>query len=68
MIVPGADVDDDALQERAAALLDRLRPYSVPIKRYARILVRNRHSKPDWRADARPLTDQYAPANLLQAQ
>jgi spermidine synthase len=68
VIVPGAEVDDAALKERAEALLDRLQPYSVPIRRYARILIRTRNSGPDWRTDARPLTDQYAPANLLQAQ
>ena len=67
VIVPGTELDDDALQDRAEALLDRLRPYSVPIKRYARVLIRNRKARPDWRADARPLTDQDAPAHLLQA-
>ena len=66
IVVPGVTLDDDALKERAKQLNTRLRPYSVPIKRYARILNKSRGQRPDWRSDVRILTDQYSPANLLQ--
>lgn len=66
IIVPGTAVSDDMLKERAAELVDRLRPYSVPIKRYARIINSSRGRRPDWRTNSRILTDQYSPANLLQ--
>jgi spermidine synthase len=66
IIVPGTAVSDDMLKQRAAELEDNLRPYAVPIKRYARIIKSSRGRRPDWRTDARILTDQFAPANLLQ--
>ena len=66
IIVPGSNVDDAALLAVARRWRDRLAPYNVPIERYARRLVKLRGAKPDWRTDAQPLTDQYAPANLLQ--
>ncbi len=68
VIVPGTAVDDATLQQRASALLPRLRPYAVPIKRYTRMLIKDRKQRPDWRTDARILTDQFAPANLLQGR
>ena len=68
VVVPGADVADAQLTERAEELTARLRPYDIPIKRYTRILIKNRRAQPDWRHDARVLTDQYAPANLLQGR
>ena len=55
---------DEILAERAAALAPRLQPYNVPIRRYARSLDGRR----DWDPRARPLTDEYSPANLLQGR
>lgn len=66
IIVPGTTVSDDTLKERAIDLVDRLRPYAVPIQRYARIISSARGKRPDWRTTSRILTDQYSPANLLQ--
>ena len=50
------------LEARATQLKSALRPYGVPIHRYARQMSRKR----DWDASARILTDQYSPANLLR--
>jgi len=46
----------------ARRLTPALAPYAVPIESYAEQLK----TKPDWRLDARVLTDQYSPANLLR--
>ncbi len=61
-------VDDDELMVRAEALRAALKPYDVPIKRYARQFAKQRRAKPDWDVTARILTDQYNPANLLQGR
>ena len=52
------------LNARAAALAESLAPYGIEIRDYPGRLK----SKIDWEEDTRVLTDQYAPANLLQAQ
>ncbi len=52
------------LQRRAAGLSERLTPFGVDIRSYPKHLL----SKVDWDTGARVLTDQYSPANLLQAQ
>ena len=50
------------LRENAAALRSALRPYDVRIRRFpARLSLAI-----DWDVTRRPLTDQYAPANLLR--
>ncbi len=59
---------DDELKERAAELKSRLKVYDIPIERYARRIIIARDKKPDWRRDARSLTDQFSPANLLQGR
>jgi len=66
IIAPGVELDASTLQQRASDLQSRLRPYGVDIEAFARILIRERSAAPDWRLDARPLTDQFSPANLLQ--
>ena len=52
------------LAARAAALEPRLKAYEVPLKRYPKFFSSER----DWDPGARPLTDDYAPANLLQGR
>lgn len=52
------------LQVQANALERQLRPYGIDIHDYPTRLS----AKMDWDADARPLTDQYSPANLLQGR
>ena len=66
IMAPKTDVEDDVIKARARTIATKLRPYGVPIKRYARMLVRQRGEAPDWNTNARVLTDQYAPANLLR--
>ena len=68
IIVPGADAPKDLLRQRAKLLEATLEPYDVPIRRFARMIIDARDRKPDWRTDARVLTDQYSPANLLQSR
>jgi spermidine synthase len=51
-----------ALEASASALDGRLSPFGVAITDYPPRMSRTR----DWREDARILTDQYAPANLLR--
>ncbi len=57
--LPGAE----ELKRRAADLAGALRPFGVPLRRYPARMSRDR----DWDPDARVLTDQYAPANLLNS-
>ena len=52
------------LSSRAAELAEALAPYGVNIRDYPTRLT----SKVDWDREARVLTDQYAPANLLQGR
>jgi len=68
VIVPGVEVSDEQLQRRAADLKSRLRPYRVEIGSFARLIIKQRRSPPRWQSDARVLTDQYSPANLLRAR
>lgn len=56
--------DRTLLDERARALSARLLPYDMRIGSYPRLLS----TRVDWNEDARLLTDQYAPANLLREQ
>ena len=57
------ELPDEAMLEKVAReLAPRLAPYDVDLESYVPRLSR----EPDWRADARPLTDQFSPANLLR--
>lgn len=68
IIAPGIDLSDQQLKDRASAIRPRLKPYSIPIRKYARDLIRTRKRGPDWDSNARILTDQFSPANLLGNQ
>jgi spermidine synthase len=68
ILVPGEALTKDELLTRAEMMKNVLRPYSVPITRYAQLIARQMDDKPDWRVNTRVLTDQFAPANLLQEQ
>ena len=54
--------DQETLAATAESLAERLAPYDVPLADYPPRLS----AKRDWDTDARVLTDQYAPANLLR--
>ena len=56
--------DRDTLKARAKELGPALKPYGI---RMAELLPLLREKR-DWDVSARELTDQYAPANVLQAQ
>ncbi|MGA1372376.1 MAG: spermidine synthase [Pseudomonadales bacterium] len=60
----GALPDGKTLAERAALLGPSLKPYGIRLDELLPVMKRER----DWPADATVLTDQYAPANLLQTQ
>ncbi|ASA58321.1 spermidine synthase [Vibrio gazogenes] len=49
------------MRERAKPLAKSLAPYDVMIERFPSLMS----TKVDWDRSARPLTDQYSPANLL---
>ncbi|MEM7100330.1 MAG: fused MFS/spermidine synthase [Pseudomonadota bacterium] len=66
VVVPGKELTDQELLDAAEDWATRLKPYNVPVKKYARRLVQLRKKAPDWNVNARVLTDQYSPANLLQ--
>ena len=54
--------DDRTLRQAARTWRQRLAPYGVPITTYPRRFDRAQ----SWDRSRRPLTDQYAPANVLQ--
>lgn len=62
--VNGKLPDDSLLWKRAAVLESRLKPYGVDLKTYPPHMS----LEEDWDSSARPLTDQYSPANLLQGK
>lgn len=53
-----------ALKERAQDLAPLLKAYEVPIESYAKSI----DAGIDWDVSARPLTDQFSPANLLRTR
>ena len=66
IVVPPFPLPREELRARAKVLAPTLKPMKVKIERLARALGVAADEKPDWDEDARILTDQYAPANLLQ--
>jgi spermidine synthase len=60
----GSLLDGPALERAAQPLIAPLRPFGVPIERYPAQMK----TRPDWKRDARVLTDQYSPANLLKGR
>jgi spermidine synthase len=60
----GSLPDESTLERAAQPLIAPLRPFGVPIERYPAQMK----TQPDWKRDARVLTDQYSPANLLKGQ
>lgn len=61
-------LDLDQLRRRASDLAPALKPFDVPIRRYAKRLHGLSTQSPDWDTDTRPLTDQFSPANVLKSQ
>ncbi|MEQ8861351.1 MAG: fused MFS/spermidine synthase [Pseudomonadales bacterium] len=55
--------DAATLEERAAALKQTVAPYGVNYDQLMALMTTDR----DWNPEARILTDQYSPANLLQS-
>lgn len=53
--------DKATLEARAPALKARLEPFGMDITEYPRLM----ETDPDWNTNARVLTDQYSPGNLL---
>lgn len=68
IIVPPEELAVEEIRARAKLLAEPLKPYKVPIERYGRLILSARNKQPDWDEDARPLSDQYSPVNLLQAR
>ncbi len=55
---------DAELKRRAEKWRPVLAPYDAPVHRY----LKRFEITPDWDVTARPLTDQYVPANILRRQ
>ncbi|MCB1694357.1 MAG: hypothetical protein KDI19_16410, partial [Pseudomonadales bacterium] len=55
---------DEIIKARAEVFSARLDPYGVKIEDYPAYMDRG----VDWDTTRRPLTDQYAPANLLNSE
>lgn len=51
-----------ALQQQAEALASALRPFAIEIENYPSLMT----LEADWDEQARLLTDQFSPANLLK--
>ena len=68
IVVPPVVLTRTELRARAKAIAPRLKPFKVQIERLARALAALSNEPPDWDKEARVLTDQYAPANLLQGE
>ena len=66
VIVAGrADLPDSkTLMENAMMLKLSFERYKIDLRKY----VPNMNRDPDWKTNKRPLTDQYAPANLLRGR
>ena len=62
LAVNGPLPDNAKLRTTALELAPSLRPYGLGLRKHVGRMGR----KPDWDANARVLTDQYAPANLLR--
>lgn len=60
----GSLLDAASLDRAAQPLIAALKPYGVAIERYPAQMK----TTPDWKRDARVLTDQYSPANLLKGR
>ena len=56
--------NSETLMANAMTLKPDFEPYKIDLRRY----VPNMNKDPDWKTDKRPLTDQYAPANLLRGR
>lgn len=61
---PGELPDAATLAERARALQEPLKPFGVRLEQFLPLMT----TAIDWNPDARVLTDQYAPANLMRNQ
>jgi len=55
------------IMKRAEEFKNRMETYDVPIMEYANDISEALNAKPDWNENARILTDQYSPANLLRS-
>lgn len=56
--------DRKTLMANAIMLKSNFERYKIDLRKY----VPNMDRDPDWKTDRRPLTDQYAPANLLRGR
>jgi len=64
LVRPGDPIGQEELRNAAKSLSAALFDFGVDIDRFP--LYMSRHK--DWRQDARPLSDQFNPANLLQSE
>ena len=67
LFAPTSKPDQTTIMKRAEKFKKRMEAYDVPIMEYANDISEALNAKPDWNENARILTDQYSPANLLRS-
>ena len=67
LFAPTSKPDQTTIMKRAEKFKNRMEAYDVPIMDYANDISEALNAKPDWNENARILTDQYSPANLLRS-
>ncbi len=67
LFAPVNKPDQATIMKRAKKFQALMKEYDVPIMEYAKNISEALSARPDWNQDARILTDQYSPANLLRS-
>jgi len=67
-LAPNEPINRAQIVSRAKKYGPRMAKFNVPIADYAQDILEALDGQPDWNTDARVLTDQYSPANLLNSR
>ena len=68
LLAPNEPIDRAQIVSRAIKYGPHMAKFNVPIADYAQDILEALDGQPDWNTDARVLTDQYSPANLLNSR
>ena len=68
LFAPNEPINRARIVSRAKKYGPRMAAFNVPIADYAQDILEALGGQPDWNTDARVLTDQYSPANLLNSR
>ena len=67
LFAPVNKPDQTTIMKRAKKFKGHMTEFDVPIMEYAKDISEALSARPDWNQNARILTDQYSPANLLRS-